>query len=231
MTDGQPDLETISGGRDEAGPGRAKLLLGGGLAVVLLATVGATAGYLLAGENQPADRTPTAAVTTAAAPTTEPPTDEPTSDRTTPPAGQSTPPTSATGLTVPTLVGMDFEQARKELRDRRLGWRLVFGTGTGRTVERTVPAAGTPVRRGATVALHVVGPAPAQPVPDVVGDDCDDAARELGEAGFYPRYPTGRTGKVTRQEPAADATAYWNDRVAIACGDAPPSPGAATPTP
>ncbi|MEH0937285.1 PASTA domain-containing protein [Micromonospora psammae] len=210
--------------------GRATVLLGGGLAVVLLAAVGATAGWVLA---EPADDPPAgppvAAVTDVTTPAgNRPTTARPTTGRTTsPPAPDDTP----AGLTVPPLIGTDFVAARAELRDRKLGWRLVFGTGSGRTVQGTEPAAGTPVRRGTTVRVHVAGPAPAVTVPSLVGEDCDDAADDLGEAGLFPRYRTGRDGTVVDQEPAAGATAYWNDPVALTCGDEVPATSGAPATP
>jgi beta-lactam-binding protein with PASTA domain len=119
---------------------------------------------------------------------------------------------------VPPVIGTDFEQARETLRKQRLGWRLVFGGGVGRTVESTTPDVGTEVARGTTVQLQVAGPAPAAEVPDVVGKSCADAADELVDEGLYPRYLSGRTGKVSRQEPAEDGPARWNDQVSIWCG-------------
>ena len=210
MTDGgYPD------GTDDPGSDRMRLVLGGGLAVVLLALVGAGGGWLLAGEPDraaaPAATTGTPSAPSSAPPTTAPrtsPAERPTWSRTTAPAG----------LTVPEVVGTDFVAARQQLRDRKLGWQLVFGTGTGRSVERTSPAPGTPVRRGVTVTLWVSGPAPAVPVPDVVGANCDDAADDLVDAGLYPRYRTGHRGPVTAQEPAGGAAAHWNDPVGLSCG-------------
>lgn len=132
---------------------------------------------------------------------------------------------------MPPLIGTDFAEARDELRERRLGWRLVFGTGTGRTVARTSPAVGAEVRPGTTVHLYVTGPAPASTVPEVVGEECDDAADELVDDGFYPRYRSGRRGVVTRQEPAGGSTGNWNDPVAIWCGVTTPSSLPSSPTP
>ncbi|MEV0004200.1 PASTA domain-containing protein [Micromonospora sp. NPDC050980] len=221
--------------RDEAGPGRTKLLLGGGLAVVLLAVIGAGGGWVLAGEpdrpaaspgaappppapsSRPAEVTPTRAAPTEARPGEDRPT--------------GTPSTAPAGLTVPELVGADFERARQELRDRRLGWRLVFGGGSGRTVERTSPRPGTPVRRGVTVTVWVAGPAPAVTVPDLGGRPCSDAADELVEAGLYPRYRTGRQGVVTAQEPVVGGSAHWNDQVTLVCGTTPSGPPTAAELP
>ncbi|WP_130330309.1 PASTA domain-containing protein [Micromonospora kangleipakensis] len=225
MTNGYPERQGSPGPADQ-GPDRVRLLLGGGLAVVLLAVIGASGGWILAGgDSGPADR-PVAAATTAPAPTGATPTTE--APRSTPPVTRTT--TAAGGLTVPVLVGVDFEDARRQLHERKLGWRLVFGAGAGRNVERTSPEPGTPVRRGVTVTLWVAGPAPAVAVPDLVGDDCDDAADDLVEAGLYPRYRTGRRGTVTVQDPAAGAAARWNDPVALVCG-APPSTPPASPAP
>ncbi|MDT0527627.1 PASTA domain-containing protein [Micromonospora sp. DSM 115977] len=224
MTDGD------TGARDAAGPDRSALLLRGGLAVVLLAAVGATGGWLLAGEDDPS-APPTAAAEGLPA-TSTPAATRPTPGRSAPAAApRTTAPSRSAGLTVPAVVGEDFTDAREELRDKRLGWRLVFGRGTGTTVERTSPAEGTEVQPGRTVTLYVSGPAPAATVPDVVGDDCDDAADELVDEGFYPQYRTGRTGKVSRQDPPGDGAGRWNDQVSIWCGDAPEDGGSPSPTP
>ncbi|PWR06268.1 penicillin-binding protein [Micromonospora sicca] len=227
MTDGYPERQTAPGPADQ-GPDRVRLLLGGGLAVALLAVIGASGGWLIAGGDPGPAGPPAAAVTTAPAqtPTTDGPHSTPPVTRTT---ARTTP---AGGLTVPELVGVDFTDARRQLHERKLGWRLVFGTGTGRNVERTSPEPGTPVRRGVTVTLWVAGPAPAVAVPDLVGDDCAAAADDLVEAGLYPRYRTGRRGTVTAQDPAAGASARWNDPVALGCGDPPSTtPDSPAPTP
>ncbi|WP_433284121.1 PASTA domain-containing protein [Micromonospora sp. CA-244673] len=217
MTDeGYPDRQP--GVRAEPGRDRTRLLLGGGLATVLLAVIGASGGWVLAGEPDAPTPPPAAGPTTPAVDTTTPtaappsPTDDrPTGTRTTTPAG----------LTVPQVVGTDFEQARQELRDRRLGWRLVFGNGSGRTVQRTSPEPGRPVKRGVTVTLWVAGPAPTVAVPDLLAQGCADAADDLVAAGLYPRYRTGRKGPVTAQDPVPGGAARWNDPVVLTCGEEP----------
>ncbi|MET7950054.1 PASTA domain-containing protein [Micromonospora sp. NPDC005324] len=226
MTDTKTGQQNSAGG----GAGRASVVLGGGLAAVLLAAVGATGGWLLAGEDYTPAGDPLAVATTAGPSTTRATAPRPSSGRPTPSAVQtSATPTRGAGLTVPPVIGTDFEQARDTLRKQRLGWRLVFGGGTGRTVESTTPDVGTEVARGTTVQLQVAGPAPAAEVPDVVGRSCADAADELVDEGLYPRYVSGRVGKVSRQEPAEDGPARWNDQVSIWCGsDGQPT---AKPTP
>ncbi|MCO1596398.1 PASTA domain-containing protein [Micromonospora sp. RHAY321] len=230
MTDANTGRQDSAGGRDDGGPGRASVLLGGGLVAVLLVAIGATGGWLLAGEDEGSPTDPLAVATATVTPTGQATTPRPSTGRTTPSAPRTSS-TKGSGLTVPPVVGTDFVQARDMLRKQRLGWRLVFGTGTGRTVESSSPAVGATVARGATVQLHVAGPAPAAEVPDVVGDDCADAAADLVEEGLYPRYRSGRTGEVSRQEPAEDGAARWNDEVSIWCGAAaPPSLPSVGPT-
>ncbi|MFE9651625.1 PASTA domain-containing protein [Micromonospora sp. NPDC006431] len=212
----------------DPGPDRTRLFLGGGLAVVLLAVIGASGGWILAGDADP-PTPPVTAGTSAPAPSDRTPTEATPSKPERSPTGTRT--TTPAGLTVPDLVGTDFVQARRELHDRKLGWRLVFGTGSGRNVERTSPAPGTPVRRGVTVTLWVAGPPPAVPVPDLIAQDCGDAANDLVAAGLYPRYRTGRRGPVTAQDPAAGSSARWNDQVALTCGDDPSAGPTVTPPP
>ncbi|MEV4117459.1 PASTA domain-containing protein [Micromonospora sp. NPDC049645] len=215
MTDTNTGQQNAAGG----GAGRASVVLGGGLAAVLLAAIGATGGWLLAGEDEAPAGDPLAVATTTGTPTGRATAPRPTSGRPTPSAAQtSATSTKGTGLTVPPVIGTDFEQARETLRKQRLGWQLVFGDGVGRTVESTAPDVGVEVARGTTVRLQVAGPAPAAEVPDVVGKSCADAADELVDEGLYPRYVSGRSGKVNRQEPAEDGPARWNDQVSIWCG-------------
>ncbi|WFF02203.1 PASTA domain-containing protein [Micromonospora sp. WMMD964] len=232
MTDTNMGRQDAVGGQGGAGAGRAGVLLGGGLAAVLLAAVGATGGWLLAGDGGTSSEDPLAVASTTGSPTDRAVTPRPSTGRATPSAVRtSAGATKGTGLTVPPVVGTDFVEAREMLRKQRLGWRLVFGGGSGRTVENASPAVGTEVTRGTTVQLQVAGPAPAAEVPDVVGDNCDRAANELIDEGLYPRYVSGRSGEVTRQEPAEDGSARWNDEVSIWCGTDGPEQPTSKPTP
>ncbi|MFI0791969.1 PASTA domain-containing protein [Micromonospora rubida] len=230
MTDGNTARETHPGGPGGSGSGRMAKVLGGGLAVVLLAAVGATGGWLLADEDAPpSGRNADAGATVPATPSETP---SPTVRTTAPSAPRTSASTPSGGLTVPPVLGTDFEDARDELRDLHLGWRLVFGTGSGRDVRSADPPVGSAVRRGTTVALYVAGPAPEVSVPDLLDDDCSDAADDLVEEGLYPRYRTGRTGIVTAQDPEPDSTAYWNDPVTLTCGEEQAEPsGRPAPTP
>ncbi|MEU8332514.1 PASTA domain-containing protein [Micromonospora sp. NPDC048839] len=228
MTDTSTNPQDAAGG----GASRASMWLGGGLAVVLLAAIGATGGWLLAGDGEESPGDPLAVATTTNPPSSRATSARPSTGRATPSAVRtSAAATKGTGLTVPPVIGVEFEQARDMLRDHRLGWRLVFGGGAGGTVESAVPAVGTEVARGTTVQLQVTGPAPAAEVPDVVGKDCAKAVDELIDEGLYPRYISGRNGKVARQEPVEDGSARWNDEVSIWCGAGAPEQPPAKPTP
>ncbi|WP_433530803.1 PASTA domain-containing protein [Micromonospora sp. CA-263727] len=215
MTDGTTERET---GRDDAGPDRVPLMVGGGIAAALLAVIGAAGGWVLAGDQRPPVKAPADAAGSRS-PSVQA---SPTRGRPTPtPAATSTAPTQPTGLTVPDLVGEDFEEAREELRSLGLGWQLVFGSGASSSVRSTKPAAGAPVSRGHTVVITVAGAAPPNSVPDLLGLNCRDAGAQLVDDGFSPRYPNRRAGKVTAQDPAGDTVGKWNDIVSIWCGDLP----------
>ncbi|MDG4794777.1 PASTA domain-containing protein [Micromonospora sp. WMMD1082] len=213
MTDGQP-------GRGDTGPDRRMLTIGGGVAAVLLAIIGAAGGWVLAGDQERSVATPPGATgSPTPAGQTSPPRERPTTSTSRTPSSSPTP-SAPTGLTVPDLIGLDFEEAREKLRDRGLGWQLVFGSGDSASVRSTNPAPGTPVKRGITVVITVAGAAPPNEVPDLVGETCTDARNELVDAGFSPRYPNGRSGSVTEQRPAGGHVGRWNDVVQIWCGTA-----------
>lgn len=198
---------------------RAALVAGAAVATVVLALVGGISGWMLAGE--PDDGLIGAPDTSAASPTRSAPSTK--SRGPAPAATRSDPPSKAEppagSLMVPDLVGLDFEDARDELRRRNLGWHLVFrGLGSSRAVEGSDPPAGRAVRPGVTVRVLVAGAAPPVEVPDVTGASCSKAADRLVDAGLYPEYPDTRAGEVLQQEPDAGTTLRWNDRVRIHCG-------------
>jgi hypothetical protein len=190
---------------------------------VLLATIGAVSGWLLAGgAGGDADGPDPSAATTGA----RTPRPEVTAPGQPAPAPELTPSTKSTlprlppgRVRLPDLVGRDFREARHELRRLGLGWNLAFGVaGDDPTVARTDPAPGTAVKRGTVVRISVLGAAPAVPVPDLTGLLCVRAAAKLTDVGLVPRYSTGRLGQVTRQEPQPGTELRWNDQVVLHCG-------------
>lgn len=197
--------------------GRMPMVLAVVAAYLLLALIGAAGGVMLAdsqsvkpplGASSPTSVAPS--ITEPSASTSRSPT-----RRVTEPAVKP----SGMGNALPDLVGQDFVQARDELRDRSLGVNLIFSDfGDSRQVVRTDPAPGTPVAPGRTVKVYVAGAPPVAMIPHLVGQSCSAAAARLGKEGLYPRYPTGKTGTVTEQDPLPDGEGRWNDKVAIYCG-------------
>lgn len=117
------------------------------------------------------------------------------------------------------MSNVDFELARRRLRDLRLGVTLVFGLGDDRTVSRTEPAAGRTVRRGINVTVFVRGGAPYATVPGVMGVPCNQAGALVADHGLFPEYPTGRAGVVLKMDPAPGGDkARWNEKVRLFCG-------------
>jgi hypothetical protein len=146
----------------------------------------------------------------------------PTSRPVTPTSTPTETPGPSDAFPVPDVTTVDFQTARKKIRELRLGWQLVFeGTDAADgSVRATEPAAGAPVKKGTTVKIFVRGAAPSATVPGVVGLPCDQAAGIIVEQGLYPQYEAGRQGVVQSQSPSASdpQTLHWNDRVRITCG-------------
>jgi serine/threonine-protein kinase len=72
------------------------------------------------------------------------------------------------------------------------------------TVLRQQPAAGTKLESGAAVEIFVARRprvVPTTRVPDVVGQEAQEAARILRAAGYLVRIRGGLTGKVVSQAP------------------------------
>ena len=210
------------------------MVFGAAVATLVLATVGATGGWALARADRtdPVNEAAPGATSTANPTPTKPPKTKP--PTTSAPSGGKTataPATPAGQFVLPDLVGQTFQRVRADLRERELGWRLVFGDeGEDPTVLRTEPAAGENVRKGTTVKIFVAGAAPLTAVPEVTGLSCSQAQAQLVDAGFELDYPSGRDGPVLRQEPEPGAQLRWNEKVTIYCGSVPTkSPGQPTP--
>jgi beta-lactam-binding protein with PASTA domain len=145
---------------------------------------------------------------------------------------------TVTGNALPDFnaLGVTFSDARDKLRSLGLGVQLYFNdAGQGATVDYTVPAAGTVVKRGTTIKIYVTGPAPLLSVPDVTGERCGQGGKDLAAAGLIPSYPDGKEGNVMSTEPnATDSQTHWNDPVTVHCGTGPitnPSDGPTTQPP
>jgi hypothetical protein len=140
------------------------------------------------------------------------------------PTPSATPTT--TDFALPDVAGMEFRQARDQLRALKLGVTVAFSgaaDGDGK-VDTTSPAAGATVHKGVTVKLRVNGVEPLVTVPNLRDHDCSEVAGLLNDAGLFPAYPAGRKGVVLAQDPEPDATdVHWNDKVTVTCGEPSPS--------
>ncbi len=204
------------------------MVLGVAGAVVVLAAVGATGGWLLGsaggtGEAQAGSSPSVAVVTSAAKSPTSHSTRSPSTAETARGAtGTTRSSAPADGFLLPDVRNVNFIDARRKLRDLKLGVQLIFGDdGDDHSVERTQPEQGKPVAAGITVKLYVRGASPDLAVPSLLGESCRSAGERASDGGFSPRYPAGRTGQVVDQDPRPFENAHWNDTIEITCSPHP----------
>jgi PASTA domain len=189
-------------------------------AVVLVATMvlalglgGAVVGVYFANHRPTPGPTPTLAADMGTASPTPTPSLSPT---------PSVTPTVTGDFELPDLAGVDFRQARDQLRALKLGVTVTFVSGGqgDYKVDTTTPAAHAIVHKGVTIKLMVDGAAPLVTVPNLRDHGCSEVAGLLSDAGLFPAYPTGRKGVVLAQDPEPDATdVHWNDKVTVTCGE------------
>lgn len=230
MSDGNASWQSSSVEQPDR-PNRAAVVASAAVATVLLATIGATGGWVLARNDSapPVNEAGPTATTAAPSPTKTP---KARPSNTTPSGGKTTAASVPAGqFALPDFAGQSFQEVRQDLRDRGLGWQLIFGNGgEDSSVVRTDPAAGANVRKGTTIKVYVSGAAPLTEVPDVVGLPCGQAQERMVEAGFGLNYPYGKTGPVVRQEPRPGERLRWNGTVVLYCGTPTDLPGG-QPTP
>ncbi|MEZ3178480.1 Stk1 family PASTA domain-containing Ser/Thr kinase [Streptomyces pimonensis] len=131
---------------------------------------------------------------------------------------------------VPDLDGYPLDKARDVLGDDGLEPGMVTrefsGTVARGSVISTEPGKGTEVRAGSAVALTVSKGSPVD-VPDVTGDDAQDARAELEEAGLKVEIAAERVhsghdaGRVARQTPGAGRQAAEGDTVTLTLSKGP----------
>ncbi|MGW5625353.1 Stk1 family PASTA domain-containing Ser/Thr kinase [Streptomyces olivaceus] len=131
---------------------------------------------------------------------------------------------------LPDLEGHRLDRARTLLKDEGLEPGMVTKAfseevPTGFVVS-TKPAAGTTVRGGSAVALVVSKGRPVD-LPDVTGDDLDEARTELSEAGLKVKVAEKRvhseheSGQVARQSPESGSEAAEGDTVTLTVSKGP----------
>ncbi|WP_030228204.1 Stk1 family PASTA domain-containing Ser/Thr kinase [Streptomyces sp. NRRL WC-3626] len=131
---------------------------------------------------------------------------------------------------VPDLDGYPLDKARDVLKDDGLEPGMVtreFSDSVARgSVISTEPGKGTKVRAASAVALTVSKGRPVE-VPDVTGDDLEDARAELEEAGLKVEVAGERVnsefdaGQVARQNPGEGGRAAEGDTVTLTLSKGP----------
>ena len=144
-------------------------------------------------------------------------------------------------VAVPRVVRLDRDEAERRLRDAELDVSIQERESEDEepgTVLEQDPAAGTRVEKGSNVTLVVATESTTALVPEVVGEEVNDALAALDEAGFGVRQrereveTPGEDGTVVDQSPDPGERRRKGSRVTITVGrfdpDLDPDP---TPTP
>ncbi|WP_328559985.1 Stk1 family PASTA domain-containing Ser/Thr kinase [Streptomyces coelicoflavus] len=131
---------------------------------------------------------------------------------------------------LPDVAGYKLDKARTLLEDEGLEPGMVTRAFSGEVAKgfviSTKPGSGTTVRAGSAVALVVSKGSPID-VPDVTGDDLDDAKAELAEAGLEVKVADERvnseydSGQVARQTPDPGGRAAEGDTVTLTLSKGP----------
>ncbi|RBY88432.1 Stk1 family PASTA domain-containing Ser/Thr kinase [Blastococcus sp. TF02A-26] len=120
-------------------------------------------------------------------------------------------------VAVPALIGVAAADARATLE--QLEFVVEETTGQSSEVEigevmAVDPPAGQEAPFGSTVTIQVSDGLPQVTVPDVVGDDVDDATEELEALGLRVEVQTFIAGStVRRQSPGAGDVVRWGDTI------------------
>ena len=129
---------------------------------------------------------------------------------------------------VPSVRNLPADQARRELND--LGFRVTQDPIPSTSVRegiavRTSPKEGTLVPKGTRVRLFISSGPPPVTVPNVVGQDKDDARQTLEAAGFAVSAQNidsdSPEGEVVGQDPAAGTSVDKGSQVTISVSRGP----------
>jgi beta-lactam-binding protein with PASTA domain len=128
-------------------------------------------------------------------------------------------------VNVPRLEGMTLAEAKAALEQEglQLGASTQQPTSDSSLINHVIdstPKAGQPAKGGDSVAVIIGVQQTGVPVPDVSGQDMDDAADALSEAGLKPQRPDGAddSDKVSGTNPPADEVVPPNTEVELLTG-------------
>ncbi|MGW4492496.1 Stk1 family PASTA domain-containing Ser/Thr kinase [Streptomyces sp. NPDC004376] len=140
--------------------------------------------------------------------------------------------TGAPKVTVPSVIGLSFDDARQKLEGDDYKFTVKKETRVSSETPDQVldqdPVDSKRVQKGSTITLIVAKAAEKVTVPDVTGKSCDDAKKTLRDAGLAPNDNCTETpvtdpnqnGKVTTTNPPANQQVNKNTPVAITIGKA-----------
>lgn len=123
--------------------------------------------------------------------------------------------------TVPNVVGMTRDDAKKSISDAKLGFDSTTAyndnVDEGKVIAQSLPA-DSKVKQGTTVSVQVsLGPKPVEnvTVPDVMSFSWSDAEASLHSAGLAARYTGDPAGVVVSQDVAAGTKVAPNTLVTV----------------
>jgi serine/threonine-protein kinase len=123
---------------------------------------------------------------------------------------------------VPSVVGLPEDQARQELNSR--GFKVTIDETPSTKIKKglavkTSPAESTSAPKGARVRLFISSGPPPVTVPSVIGQDKNDARKQLEEAGFSVSvsrtFSDAPKNEVVTQSPAAGTEVDKGSQVTI----------------
>ncbi|NEB04669.1 Stk1 family PASTA domain-containing Ser/Thr kinase [Streptomyces sp. SID13726] len=138
--------------------------------------------------------------------------------------------TGAPKVTVPSVIGLDVDEATEKLEGDDYKLEVKTKTRESTETENSVleqdPVSGKEVEKGSTVTLTIAKPEEKSTVPDVTGKSCDDAKAQMtqnnlvGNCTEVETNDTNQIGKVITTTPQAGTEVDKNSSVNIQIGKA-----------
>ncbi|GAA1430574.1 Stk1 family PASTA domain-containing Ser/Thr kinase [Streptomyces thermospinosisporus] len=138
--------------------------------------------------------------------------------------------TGAPKVTVPSVVGLDIDEATEKLEADKYSFEVKTETRESPEEAGTVleqdPTTGTEVEKGSTITLTIAKAEAKSTVPDVIGKTCDEAKAQMTDNDLVGNCVDEETddpnqvGKVIRTTPEAGSSVDKNSAVQIVVGKA-----------
>lgn len=136
--------------------------------------------------------------------------------------------TGAPKVTVPSVTGLNVDEAKEKLADDKYEFKIETKTRTspeepGKVLEQN-PTTGEEVEKGSTITLTVAKEAEKSTVPDVLGQSCDAAKQQMqasdlvGNCTEVETDDDNQVGKVIQTTPQAGTSVDPNSSINIQIG-------------